>query len=128
MKARGFTTTSGVALAPAPADTAPDGTAVVRAGLWATDTGRGPVVLSADEIAVAIAYGGETVPSQYRILVDEAARQALEGVAKLGRAQLRTLVTRWRCEGDAAVWPSSRTQHNAERLAARLCTVAHKPR
>ncbi|HWD02755.1 MAG TPA: hypothetical protein VG674_09910 [Amycolatopsis sp.] len=126
MTAPGFTTTSGVALAPAPPEPGPDGTTMTRIGLWAADTGRGPVVLTADEIALALAHGGETVPSRYRILVDEAARQTLAGVEKLGRAQLRTLATQWRC-GDDDVWPG-RTQWAAERLAERLCHVAHRDR
>ena len=123
MTAPGFTTTSGVALAPAPPEPGPDGTLLARVGLWAADTGRGPVALAADEIALAIAHGGH-VPGRYGLLVDEAARQALTGVEGVGRAQLRELAARHR-GGDGNVWPGG-SRRAAERCAARLCKAAHR--
>ncbi|WP_326945440.1 hypothetical protein OG439_38500 [Amycolatopsis sp. NBC_01307] len=125
MTAPGFTTTSGVALAPAPPEPGPDGTPVTRVGLWAVDTGRGPVALAADEVALAIAHGGHE-PSQYTLLVDESARQALAGLATLGRTQLRALAARHR-HGDSDVWPGH-SQRSAQRCAAKVCKTAHRDR
>ncbi|MEV7093759.1 hypothetical protein AB0M80_13075 [Amycolatopsis sp. NPDC051045] len=125
MSGPGFTTVSGVALAPAPPEPGPDGAPLTRVGLWAADTGRGPVVLAADEIGLAIAHGGP-VPGRYGLLVDEAARQALAGLAGLGRAQLRELAARHR-GGDADVWPGT-TARQALKCAARVTKAATRTR
>ncbi|WP_328613270.1 hypothetical protein OHS18_30990 [Amycolatopsis sp. NBC_00355] len=125
MTAPGFTTTSGVALAPAPPEPGPDGTPVTRVGLWAADTGRGPVALAADELGLAIAYGGPA-PGEYGLLVDQSARQALAGIEALGRAKLRELAA-WHRIGDDTVWPP-RTAHRCQKLAHAVCRAAHRDR
>ncbi|WP_329054068.1 hypothetical protein OG738_13525 [Amycolatopsis sp. NBC_01488] len=125
MSGPGFTTVSGVALAPAPPEPGPDGAPLARVGLWAADTGRGPVVLAADEIGLAIAHGGP-VPGRYGLLVDEAARQALAGLETVGRAQLRELAARHRA-GDGDVWPGA-TERQSLKCAARVAKAAARTR
>lgn len=125
MSAPGFTTTSGVALAPAAPEVGPGGTEVPRVGLWVADTGRGPVVLAADELGLAIAHGGP-VPGRYGLLVDESARQALAGVEALGRAQLREMAA-WHRIGDHTVWPPNAAR-KCQKLADEVCRAAHRDR
>ncbi|MFB9690069.1 hypothetical protein [Amycolatopsis plumensis] len=125
MTGAGFTTVSGVALAPAPPEPGPDGTPLKRVGLWAADTRHGPVVLSEHEIGLAIAHGGP-VPGRYGLLVDEAARQTLAGLATLGRAQLRELAARHR-DGDGDVWPGA-TERQALKCAVRVAKAAGRAR
>ncbi|RZQ64417.1 hypothetical protein [Amycolatopsis suaedae] len=123
-----LTTTSGVRLVPAPARPGPDGQPVERVGIWADDdpvTRRGPVVLSTDEVAVALAHCGEA-PSKwgYRLL-DDTARKTLAGVAAVGRGELARLVERWRVGNELEIWPAG-YQTKCLRQADELARKAHR--
>lgn len=88
-----------VQVAAAPSHTSPHGHVVRRVGLW--PAGGAPVVLSVDEIAVALAVDGAG-PRQRRLGAAKVAGRAVFGMrAAGGRARLRELTESYQGEG----WP-----------------------
>lgn len=115
-----MTTRSGVRLAPAaPAG----GGGVPRVGIWAPEQAA-PIVLSEDEIALALAYSG-CAPGPWGLLPDDAARLTLDGAHELGRGTLAVLAERWRVHHESDVFPPG---SNARFLrgAAELCRKVHR--
>ncbi|MFE0022368.1 hypothetical protein [Amycolatopsis sp. NPDC059021] len=113
-----MTTRSGVRLAPA----SPAG-ALRRVGIWAPEQAA-PLVLTEDEIAVALAHSG-CAPGPYGILVDDAARLTLAGVEDLGRGTVAVLAERWRDQHETEVFPPGSNSRYL-RGAADLCRKVHR--
>ncbi|WP_414943366.1 hypothetical protein [Amycolatopsis sp. cmx-11-32] len=114
-------TRSGVRLAPAHAGAGPDGP-VRRIGIWPADA-PAPIVLSEDELALALAHGDDYV-SRFGTLPDDAARRVLRGVHALGRGQLCRMVERWHVGNETDVFPPG-FQSRCTRDAAELCRKVH---
>ncbi|MFJ8912049.1 hypothetical protein [Amycolatopsis sp. NPDC102389] len=121
MAVAGFTTSSGFRLAPA----APAGN-VARVGLWGPGE-PAPVVLTEPEITVALAHGSVKAES-WGLLVDDAARGALAGLATLGRGQLADLARRWVDDGDSTVFPPGTVVKRYAKAAAGLCRTTASPK